>query len=131
MEEAVTSILLGDAPLAALVGTRIHWLYTPQDVEVFPYVNLQKVSGGAGYNMTAPDGLHTSRLQADTWAETYGSAKAVSRVVLAALSAFSGTVAGTVVQGVFLDNERDLRGDDVGAVTRLHRVSQDFIVWHD
>jgi len=124
MEAALTSLLLADAGLTALVGDRVHWLRLPQEVDVKPYINLQRVSGARDYTMAGASGYAMGRVQADVWGLTYGSVKATAQALLAALSGYRGPT----IQGVFVESERDDTGDDAGGVNRLYRTSVDVII---
>lgn len=124
MEAALTSLLLADAGLTALVGDRVHWLRLPQDVDVKPYVNLQRVSGPRDYTMRGPSGYAVGRVQIDAWGLTYGSAKGAANAVITALSGYRSNS----IQGVFVESERDDTGDDAGGVNRLFRTSVDVMI---
>lgn len=128
MEEALVTLLMGTAALAALVGNRINWVQAVQGCAV-PYVVLTRVSGTRDYKMTGPTGLVESRVQADCFGLTYASAKGVARKVEAALSGYSGAVGAVKFDGIFLATERDLFNDDESPAKRF-AVSLDFMVWH-
>jgi len=131
MEEALTALLLADAGVSALVGTRVHWLRLPAQVHGRPYLNLQVVGDVPGYHMAGPSGLVSTRVQADSWGETALAAKQVDRAVKAALSGWSGTQSGIVFQGVFALSTRDGLEQAAGRDRRLFRVSTDLEVnWH-
>jgi hypothetical protein len=129
MEEALTALLNGAAPLTALVAGRINWGVKPQGAGA-PFVVLQRISGLRHMVMAGPSGLVSSRVQADCYGLTYTSAKAVARAVRDRLSGYSGTVSGRVLQGVFLDSERDIF-EPAETPDKLFRISMDFILWHD
>ena len=127
MEEALVAYLLADAPLAALVGTRIHWVRSPQST-VSPRVVLYRISGLRDMRMDGPTGLVASRLQADCIGTSYGSAKTTARALEARLSGYSGTSGGIVFQGAFLIGERD-DFFDTDTPDKLFRTSLDFNLW--
>jgi len=131
MEEALTALLLGHAPLQVLVGTRIHWLLQPRQVSGFPYVNLTVVSDPRSYHMAGQSGLRKTRVQMDVWAETYSAAQAVERVITDFLSGFRGSEADTNLQGVFIGGARDLTDQTTGEERQLFRISVDLeISWN-
>lgn len=119
MEELLTTLL---APVAG--GAR-HWVKAPQKTPA-PYVVMSWVSGPRNYHMQGPSGLVSSRVQIDCYDKTYLAAKALARAVRTILSGYRGGV----IQGVFLDSERDLPASDAGTVNHLFRVSLDFMVHH-
>lgn len=91
-----------------------------------PYVVMQIVSGLSDYHMQGPSGYVVNRIQIDCYAETYTGAKATARAVRNILSGHKGGV----IQGAFLDAERDLPAADAGEVTNLFRTSLDFMIHH-
>jgi Protein of unknown function (DUF3168) len=129
VEEALTALLNSAAPLTALVAGRINWGVKPQGKGV-PFVVLQRISGLRDMKMSGPSGLVSSRVQADCYGLTYTSAKNVARAVRDRLSGYRGTVAGRIIQGVFLDSERDIF-EPAETPDKLFRTSMDFILWHD
>lgn len=127
MEEALVAYLLAGSSLAALVGTRIHWVRSPQGT-VSPRVVLYRISGLRDMRMDGPTGLVASRVQCDCIGTSYGSAKATARALEARLSGYSGTTGGIVFQGAFLVGERD-DFFDTDTPDKLFRTSLDFNIW--
>lgn len=128
MEAALTAVLLAHAPLSALIGDRVHWQRLPRSVDGLPYVNLQVISGPRRYHSKAPDALKTDRVQADVWAETAASRKAVADTLESLLSGYRGSSTGIAFRGVFMDGGRDLGGDAAGGTARLFRRQMDFMI---
>jgi len=125
------ALLLGHAPLAALVGNRVHWLVQPRSVTGFPYVNLTVVSDPRSYHMKGETGLRKTRVQVDAWAETYEGAKAVADAVTDYLSGYSGAINGTAFQSIFIVGSRDLTDSTTGEERQLFRISVDLETsWH-
>lgn len=89
MEEALTTLLLGDGVLAALVDGRIAWGIHPPGETARPYVNVSFVSGLHGYTIEGPSD-YAARVQLDAWADTAAQALAVRRALVEALSGYSG-----------------------------------------
>ncbi|QBF32146.1 DUF3168 domain-containing protein [Thalassococcus sp. S3] len=132
MEEALTTLVLGHAPLRDLVGGRVHWLRQPRDAEGFPYVNLTLVSDLHAYHMEGPSGLHRTRVQTDTWAETYGTATSVRRALTDHLSGFRGREGAIRFQGIFVGEARDFNDETTGGERQLFRASVDLdISWNE
>ena len=123
MEEALVALLLADTSLSALVGMRIHWGVRPQG-EALPGVTLFRTDGADQPTYAGPDGLGDSHVQADCWAETYASAKAVAR----ALKAAAAGRHGATLKGVFVQSERDTQEHVPPAL--IFRVSIDLRVLH-
>lgn len=117
-----------DATLPSLVGTRIHWVRSPQ-AAALPRIVLYRISGARDMTMAGPSGLVASRVQVDCMGKTYASAKAVARAVERRLSGYSGTTGGITFQGAFLIGERDDYFDGE-TPDKIFRTSLDFTIWH-
>jgi hypothetical protein len=131
MKEAFRSHLIADTGIAALVDKRIAWGARPR-ASALPSICLHQISGVRQYAMTAPSGLVMARVQVDCWGLTQADVTAVARAVNAAIGGMRQTVAGVQFQGVFMESEQDMT-DEGGAAPAelLHRVSQDWMIWHD
>lgn len=119
MEELLTTLL---APVA---GGRHHWVRAPQKTPL-PYIVLSRIGGRRDYHLQGASGLVASRVQVDCYARSYLECKALARAVALILSGYRGGV----IQGTFLDSERDLPASDSGEVNHLFRVSLDFMIHH-
>lgn len=128
MEEALRTLLVGNAPLAALVSTRIYWNVIAQSA-ASPAVVMYVISAAPGYHMQGDDRLTSSRVQIDIRATTIASAWAVSRAVKALLSGYRGTVSTTKFGGIFLLSERQRYDKPANSSEGFHMVSLDFDVW--
>jgi len=121
--------LIAAAPVAALVGDRVHPIVRPQG-GALPAVVYQVIGSRPLYHMQGADGLMRSRVQVDAWAQTYLGAVALAEAIAAAASGFRGVSGATDFAGVFLDASRDTfdpAGTDGAAA---YRRSVDFIVHH-
>lgn len=125
---ALRTHLLADVGLAALIGTRVHPLILPQG-SVFPALTYQQISDLPGHTLGGPVDLHRIRMQIDVWASTYLSMEAVSAALRTALDGYRGQWGGSppdiVVQGAFLQTERDL----YEAEPTVFRRSADYFLW--
>lgn len=131
MEEAIVAYLLADSTLSALVSTRVFPLSRLQG-SALPAVTYQRISGAPLYADDGEVGLTEARLQVDTWAETYSTAKTAARAVIDRLSAVRDvTQSGVTFRYIMLDDERDFREEGSNAAQYLYRVSMDFLVWLD
>lgn len=138
MKEGLRAHLLNDAGVAAVVGNRVSWATRPRG-KPLPSIILTQISGVPDYTMAMPSGLVASRVQVDCWALTNLDATAVARAVKTALSGLRTTVPaaaigqpGLQIQGAFLENQTDLPEDSASPPDEvLHRISLDFIIWHD
>ncbi|WP_411033839.1 DUF3168 domain-containing protein [Shinella sp. BYT-45] len=126
MEEALIGLLLRSGAVRSLVADSIYWMRKPQRDASPRYIVLQRISGPRNYTMRGASGYVQSRVQADVYADTYTSSKTIARAMTAALSGRRGGV----IQGIFIDSERDLPAADAGDVTYLFRTSVDLIIHH-
>ncbi|SIO36483.1 Protein of unknown function [Rhodovulum sp. ES.010] len=117
MEEEFRALLQ-----AALAGVPVNWGAHPQGAG-WPGVVLNVIGGAEGLTQQGPDGLFSGRVQADCYARRYSDAKALSRLVVAALDGHRGGG----FRGVFRVATRDGRDDDANGGDRLFRVSLDFM----
>lgn len=127
MEEALIAKLLATTAIAALVGTRIYPGAKPQG-SALPAIVCNLISALPSYSDDGEDGIREDRIQIDCWAETYTAAKLTARAVVAALSAFQGTVSGITFQYITLDLEHDLTESGANAADYPFRTSLDFNV---
>jgi len=117
MEEALTALL------ASVAGGRRYWVRAPQTA-TRPFLVLNRISGGPSYTMGGSSGYTSRRMQIDCYADTYTGALTCMRAVRDLLSGYSGGI----IQGIFLERERDLPAADAGEVTSLFRMSTDITV---
>lgn len=121
MEEALRAVLIGHAPISALVGSRVDWGKRPQG-KGLPAIALTNVNDGPVNHTLDGPGPSLARVQIDCFGASYGSAKAVARAVRAHLDAYSDAT----FMGIFLAGARDLTSDD--GVETIHGVTLDFFV---
>lgn len=130
MEKALIQKLLDTAAVTALVGERIEPGRRDQ-ATALPAITLHTISDIPFYANDGEAGLARARVQIDCWGETYPDAKGVAGAVSDALSAFVGTVDGTVFQNVLKTAERDLEEGGGNAAEYLFRRQMDFIVLYE
>lgn len=124
MEEKLVALLLANAGVTALVGSRVYWSRRPQGVSL-PAIILHRVSGTRNYTMQGSSGFVQSRVQVDCWAQSYAAAKQAARAVIAAVSGLRNAD----FQGVFVEGEQDTFEIGAGAA-ELNRTSLDLIISH-
>ena len=124
MEAALRTLIIGYAPLTALVpAARIVWNHLPQ-ATTRPAIVLYKVSGAPGITMQGSDGLTGSIVQIDVQALTVISMWAIRDQLLALLHGHLDDD----FPGIFLSSERQ-DSDTLAAGTLVHRASLDFNIW--
>lgn len=120
MEEQLTALL------ASVAGGRRYWVRAPQSVKAKDgaYIVLNRIDGARDYTMDGASGYVASRVQADVYAATYALTKAAVRALETAVSGYSGGI----IQGIFIESERDLPASDAGEANHLFRTSLDLII---
>ncbi len=137
MKQALRDFLLADDGVAGLVGARVSWATRPRRAAL-PSIVMTQISGVRDYHMVAPSRLVTSRVQVDCWALSNAEAEQLAVAVNGAMSGLRMTLtvrpnsAPVQIQGAFLESQIDLSEDgSTPPDEMLHRISMDFMVWHD
>jgi hypothetical protein len=125
---ALRSLLLGDAGVAALVGTNVYPIRLPQGVKVASVV-YTRISGDTDYKMEGATGYARSRMQIAAWAPTADAATALANKVKDCVSGFTGAVGDPAVfiQGAFCADEREMYDDTV----QMYGVMRDYFIHHE
>lgn len=122
MEEELRAILLASSGVTALVAKRVNYGTHPQGTPL-PALVLNVISDAEDLHMNGPNGLFQGRVQVDAYGMTYGTVKAVSRAVRAALHCYRGGGFRLITQV----SARDSREGGSNEADRPYRVSMDFI----
>jgi hypothetical protein len=130
IETAIRGLLLADATVAALVGTRVYTGIMPQR-PTFPLVVMTKVDKLSNVLMDGTVGPNTARVQVDCWAddvdEVRGLADAVNgsddQSTRGPLHGFRGSREGLHIKLMELAVER---ATEYEPDTKLYRVSADY-----
>jgi len=128
IEQAIKKELLADSGITDLIGERLYYVKSPQDV-ISPYVVFLKASGPREYSHGGASKLARPRFQFSCFATTYYVAKQIAEAIRAAIEAFSGTMGGAggvEVGSCFCINESDIYEDN----TQLYHVAVDYLIWH-
>jgi hypothetical protein len=132
LRPALTSYLLADAAVSALVGgVRVHPGVLPQG-ERQPTIVYNLVSEVTDHHMLGPSGLVMVRVQIDAWAQTPDAADALARAIKLRIDGAAGDWTygddsppdNLQVQGVFADTARWDYAADIG----MHRASRDYLI---
>jgi len=124
----LVAYLSSDTPISSLVGTRIDPDIVTQDT-VFPALSYSQISRIGIYNLSGAINKARSRIQIDSWALTRKQSLELADAVRHRLSGFYGSMSGTQVHFITLDNQLTLFDQDAG-VTGVYRVLQDYIISH-
>lgn len=125
-EKAIIDILLADAAVTALVGTRVYFATAPQ-APVLPYIVMYRISAPRVHSLEGPSGLAAARIQIDMYAKSGASARAVGEAVRVALDCFRDEQSGVNLQCVLLLDEMDGYSED----PELRYVTHDYRVWYN
>jgi hypothetical protein len=126
VEAALRALLIGYAPLTALVpAAKIVWNHLPQ-ATARPAVVLYKITGAEGLTHDGPDGLAGNIVQIDVQALSVTSMWAIRDAIIAKLHGYRDANFGLIQH----DAERQSSEELAGAGSLIHRSSLDFSVWH-
>ena len=118
---ALRAALIADAPVLALVSTRIYMRRLPQQ-PAYPAITLELINGDPNNALNALPDLKWARVRANAWGTSYGSAYELGQAVETALNGKKTTTLRSIVgQG-----QRDFYEPAVDA----YYLSQDFSIWH-
>lgn len=120
-EAAIYSRLTNNAPVSALVSTRVYPRKIPQS-PTYPLISYAVQGIEQPTAMGSDPEMVTKTVQVDCYAATYSGAKDLSDKVRQALQRWRGTAAGVTIQGSFLVSEFDFFEDEI----EVYRVTMDF-----
>jgi len=108
VESAITDIMSSDAGLTGLIGDN-HWTNQIPEGEDLPAIAYSEVSGyTTGYTASGTTGLVRVRYQLTIQAESYTSVVDIRDAVITAFNAYTGTVAGVVIDHIEIVNSGDI-----------------------
>src|SRR5690625_1947390 len=123
---AIPAYLTSHSGLSPLVGDRIEPTRLPEHVTL-PAITFQRVSGVRGTTYDGPAGYTGSRYQFDVWGNTFGQVRTVADALCNALLGVNGEMSGVRVQIPMQEIDIPSYEPDTG----LHRITQDYRIWHE
>jgi hypothetical protein len=130
IEVGLRTLLITDAQIAAILGTRVYPLILPQG-PTLPAATYFKVSGEDQISNSGSQDYGWARYQIDAWATTFTAAQTLADLIRSRLHGFNGAVTSGSdswsFQGIFAMTVRDFYESD----PKQYRVSRDFMVWFD
>lgn len=128
IDEALVAHLKAQPGLTALVSTRIYPNEIPQS-SVLPAIYYQDISDVKIYTLFGKSQLTRPMKQFTVYAASKASAKAVAKQIELALTDFSGTMSGIVIQWIRFENELSglLLGSDGTTRTFYHDLEFEVI----
>lgn len=138
IENAIFERLRDDPGVKAIADAKIFPQAAPQAggeddpaKAKLPRITYQQISGNHFHNADGASRLANPLFQINSIAKTYGEAKQLANCVRRALQGFKGTVAGVVIQGIFLSNQRDeFVISPSGSEQRARIIQQDYTIFH-
>lgn len=125
IEKALTTYLLTQSGLTALISNRIHFLKLPQ-TPTLPAIVIQKIDAPRLHGFSADYGVMT-RIQTTSWALTYTGASAVQEQIRTATQNYMNqTMDGVEVKNIEFDEGPDSYEDDTGRYGKI----VDLLIWH-
>ena len=130
-EEALVSILKGDSPVIALVGTNVYPSGDVPQGTARPYITYFRLSGNRHTSLNDGVGnLNQPKFQVDYWGTSYANSKAVAVAAQYALTTASGSHASMQVDGIRMTDDRDVPDKPIdGTDQYTKRVSQTFQIF--
>jgi len=132
-EQAISTVLLSNPAVAAVIGTRIYPVLAPASADL-PFATWRRSGVQRQQTLSGPMGMPTVLLSIELFAITYEAVRDLADRVRLALDGYGGSPSDSVlVNNVSLDNEIDgfvqLAGGDMPPV---YSVSQTFsIMWSE
>jgi hypothetical protein len=134
---AVRSFILGDAAIAALIGTRFYPIKAPQNA-TYPLVTMQKIVEVRYPHLRGSGGMSAPRYQIDAWTRESGAAFTAAQTLAEAIRqridgvhrVLSGPGSPATAYRVkfAFDDQRDLFESDTSG--GYYRTSTDYVIWH-
>jgi hypothetical protein len=131
-EAAIRNVLVTNATVAGIVGTRVYPVVAPVEA-VLPFVTWRRMSVQRQQSLSGPIGVPTVMLAVDLFATTYEGVREMSDAIRSALDGWGGTFENTIVSNVSLENESDgfatLAGGDLPPVYTVQMTFS--ILWQE
>lgn len=106
--DEIKALLVADAGLLSLIGTRVHDMVLPRGF-VLPALVMHKVTTVSGYTMQGSTQPADITVQFDVYADTALTARQIREALEDALQDFKGILSGgSVVQGTFWITDMDM-----------------------
>lgn len=127
IEEAVVTLVTGNAAVKALIGLRLYPGVIPQDTKM-PAAAYWKIPAGRNYNHDGQSSISTPIIGFSFDSRSIDEARAVAAAVRLVLSGYHGMV-GTVKIG-FISLQNEYEG--FNPASEIHIVRQDYkISWKE
>lgn len=129
IEEALKTYLLSQTGLTALIARRYFYDVAKQG-EILPYVVCLCVSDVKEHTHQGQNSLESPNYQFTAYASTRAGARAVAQQIKTALCDYVGTMSGTVVQYITLQNELPSTETSADGTIKVHTVDLEFQIYY-
>lgn len=92
IEQRLTTLLLADAPVVALIGARLFPVAIRKDVG-WPVLVYRRLASDPEYTLAGRAGWRAAQIELTAWGAEYAHARAVAEAVRDALDAYADTTA--------------------------------------
>jgi hypothetical protein len=131
LEKAIRSVLINDAGVSAIVGSKVYPQQRPSG-KLLPVIVYQTVFQSINQALEAQSGIRRSRLSIEVMDNAYGDTKDLLKAVEDALIDYSGTVEGEIIHSTRLESAVDIEeSNDPASQFGTYRTIMDFIIWHE
>lgn len=130
IETVIYSLLVGDATIESLVGTRVYPNRIKQGA-LMPAITYEQSDGPRQHVMTDTLGLAVSTYRLTCWAKTYGETRVLAEAVRIELNEYAGTVNTREIKTILIEDEGDIPQTSID-VEGLRRFGKflDFTIWY-
>lgn len=129
IEAEIVQLLAEDAPVVALISTRVYPLALPQGVTL-PAVTYQRISGIHEHTLSDPSELTRPRFQFVAHAATFLQARLVANAVKTALNGRRAPRTSTNIQSITIENEFDHYNPAQPDMAATYSSYLDIVFWH-
>lgn len=125
IEDELYTHLVGRPAISAVIGTRMHPHFIPQD-EALPAIVFEPLSAGSVSSLSGPSGLAGPTLRLTAVAESYVTAKDLAEAIRLELVGVRGATWGTLrIYGVVPVESQEQPEVD----PNIFAVSRDYTIW--
>lgn len=129
IEAELVQLLAEDAPVAALVATRVYPLVLPQGTTL-PAVTYQRISGIHEKSLEGPSELTRPRFQLVAHASTFLTARLTANAIKRALDGRRAARTTTSIQSIAVENEFDHYNPAQADMAATWSSYIDLVIWH-
>ncbi len=130
IRQAVTSLLLTDSAIVAMVGERVYPVGLPQDCPK-PALTIVKAGGAEPRTLQRSTAYRSARIRVSCWAESESEAEDLVAAVRARLVDYRWTVGTVRISHLACDNEIDMgQNPAAGTDSYTYQIVLDLLAWH-